>query len=52
LICFGLVGKFLEYAQYRSGTFSVKAAFLLDIEGETADNESMFVREKSARGHT
>jgi hypothetical protein len=46
------VDELLKCAQYRSGTFSLKPAFVLDIEGESADNESMFVREKSARGHT
>jgi len=46
------VGEFFEYAQYRSGTFSVKPAFLLDVVAESADNDSMFVREKTARGHT
>lgn len=31
-----------------SGTFSVKSVFLLDVDGDSEDNDSIFVREKSA----
>ena len=46
------MSEFLDFIRSRSGTFSINVRVLLEVCIESADNGSMFVRDKTARGHT